>query len=150
MNTLSTGAMSFFGARLREERERLGLTQDAFAEACGVRRRAQAHYEAGERYPDAQYLEAAAKVGVDLRVLFSGQRANGIEDALNAETHESLLYCLMFALGYEDHEARAWITKAQAETKVVQVQGKELSEVAPPLMDMAEIIVKKSRRLLSR
>ena len=142
--------MNFFGARLREERERLGMTQDAFGEACGVRRRAQAHYEAGERYPDAQYLEAAAKLGVDLGVLFGGRRANGVEEALRAEAHESLLYCLMFALGYEDHEAQAWVTKALTETKAVKMQGKELSEGAPPLMDMAENIVKKSRRLISR
>lgn len=62
------------GARLREERERLGLTQDAFATACGVRRRAQANYESGERAPGARYLEAAGKIGVDVGYVLDGER----------------------------------------------------------------------------
>ena len=53
------------GARLREERMRLKLSQEAFAEKVGVHRRTQLNYEAGEREPDAAYYEAAASLGID-------------------------------------------------------------------------------------
>ncbi len=63
------------GDRLREERERLGLTQDEFGVACGVRRRAQSSYENGERSPVAIYLEDAEKIGVDVRYVITGKRS---------------------------------------------------------------------------
>ena len=43
--------------RLREERARLGMNQDAFAAAAGVQRRTQVNYERGERSPDCAYLK---------------------------------------------------------------------------------------------
>lgn len=71
--------MNDLNQRLREERNRLGLTQEDFARSCGVGRRAQAAYEAGERVPDATYLMAAAKIGVDTRYLLSGFRRDAAE-----------------------------------------------------------------------
>lgn len=71
--------MNELNLRLREERNRLGFTQDDFAKSCGVGRRAQASYEAGERVPDADYLIAAIKIGVDTRYLLSGFKADASE-----------------------------------------------------------------------
>src|SRR5882757_8583039 len=62
------------GARLREERMRLKLSQEAFAEKVGVHRRTQLNYEAGEREPDAAYYEAAASLGIDLPYVLEGER----------------------------------------------------------------------------
>lgn len=62
------------GSLLREERVRLGMTQAAFAEACGVAKRAQIHYESDERVPSATYLSAAAALGVDVNYLLTGAR----------------------------------------------------------------------------
>lgn len=64
--------MDGFPTRLREQRKKLDLTQADFAEKCGVKRRAQAAYEAGERVPDANYLIGAARLGADLKYLLSG------------------------------------------------------------------------------
>jgi len=54
------------GARLREERERLGLNQEGFGQLGGVRKQAQLLYEKDERKPDSDYLVAVAAAGVDV------------------------------------------------------------------------------------
>ncbi len=70
--------MSTIGERLREERERLGLNQPAFAEVGGVQKRAQINYEKDERHPDAAYLAAVAEAGVDDLYVLTGQHAHNV------------------------------------------------------------------------
>ena len=65
--------MSFF-ERLREERERLGLSQEKFGAIGGVLKRAQINYEKGERHPDSTYLTAIAAAGADVLFILTGQR----------------------------------------------------------------------------
>ncbi|WP_122300423.1 helix-turn-helix transcriptional regulator [Pseudomonas syringae] len=65
--------MPFFGERLREERERLGLSQQELADLCGVTMRSQRNYEKGERQPDTSYLEPFAQAGGDLLYIITGQ-----------------------------------------------------------------------------
>ena len=60
--------------RLREERERLGLSQQEMAEAGGVKKMAQWTYEKGERHPDTRYLAAIAALGADVLYILTGQR----------------------------------------------------------------------------
>jgi transcriptional regulator with XRE-family HTH domain len=64
--------MSVFSDRLRVEREKLGLSQEAFGELAGVKKRSQVNYEKGDRQPDSNYLEAISKVGVDVAYLITG------------------------------------------------------------------------------
>lgn len=66
-----------FGRRLKEERERLGLSQVAFAELGGVKRVSQHLYEQGERFPDVKYLEALRDHKVDVQYLVLGSRSVG-------------------------------------------------------------------------
>lgn len=63
------------GERLREERKRLGLTQEQVATAGGVRKQAQLKYEKGETTPDAEYLAAAALIGIDVLYVLTGTAA---------------------------------------------------------------------------
>ena len=65
--------MSNFGERLRQERKRLGLTQDELAEQGGVKKGAQFNYENGVRNPDVDYLLAIAAIGVDTQYLLHGE-----------------------------------------------------------------------------
>lgn len=67
--------MDSFNERLKEERQRLGLTQDEFGELGGVKRNAQKNYENGSRVPDAAYLAALAEHGVDINYVITGTRA---------------------------------------------------------------------------
>lgn len=68
--------MSDIGDRLREERERLLLTQEAFGAAGGVRKNAQSDYERNLRVPDCRYLAALAQHGLDVLYVITGQRGN--------------------------------------------------------------------------
>ncbi|ERH50396.1 regulatory protein [Ectopseudomonas chengduensis] len=77
--------MSGIGERLREERERLGLSQGSFGELGGVKANAQGNYEKGERYPDAAYLAAVAKQGVDVLYVVTGQRTPQPSSGLNSD-----------------------------------------------------------------
>ena len=63
-----------FGNRLREERERLGFTQQEFAEQAGIKRVTQFLYEKEESFPSYRYLTAIAENGVDMHYLFFGRR----------------------------------------------------------------------------
>ncbi|WP_064545688.1 helix-turn-helix domain-containing protein [Buttiauxella ferragutiae] len=66
---------SSIGLRLKEERERLGLSQVAFGDIGGVKKLAQLNYEKGERHPDASYLSAVSKFGVDVLYVVTGVRS---------------------------------------------------------------------------
>ena len=64
------------GARLKEERERLGMSQPQFAGLGEVSKRAQITYEKGESTPNADYLAAVAKVGADVQYIVTGVRSS--------------------------------------------------------------------------
>ena len=65
------------GDRLREERERLGYTQPAFADVVGAKKHAQINWEKGAAFPNAAALEAWSKVGLDVLYVVTGQRTGG-------------------------------------------------------------------------
>lgn len=65
-----------FGERLKEERERLGLSQPVLGSIGGVTKLSQLKYETGSVFPKANYLIEIAKVGVDVAYLLFGERAH--------------------------------------------------------------------------
>ncbi len=77
MHTLSSplGIQLNTGVRLREEREKLGMSQTDFGEVGGVRKLAQIKYEKGERTPDADYLARIATAGADVLYILTGEKA---------------------------------------------------------------------------
>lgn len=75
--------MPEISARLKEEREALGLSQQALADACGISARSQRNYESGERSPDAAYLAAIAALGADVLFVLTGQRASGMSQSMS-------------------------------------------------------------------
>ncbi|WP_416423351.1 helix-turn-helix domain-containing protein [Pseudomonas sp. App30] len=80
--------MTGIGSRLREERDRLGLTQKEFGDIGGVEPNAQGKYESGERTPKATYLASVATHGVDVLYVLTGDRAPIPADRLSqAEEH---------------------------------------------------------------
>ncbi|MCD4518941.1 helix-turn-helix domain-containing protein [Burkholderia pseudomallei] len=82
--------MNTIGSRLREERLRLGLSQDEFAAIGGVLRRAQSNYESDERSPDAKYLSAIAGLGVDLLYVLTGSKQAPAESSIAKEDADEL------------------------------------------------------------
>lgn len=66
--------------RLRSERERLGMSQEAFSTQVGVTRVTQNYYENGVREPSLNYISACGTVGVDIFFLLWAE-AHDIEYA---------------------------------------------------------------------
>lgn len=54
-----------YGARIRNERVRLGYTQAKWADCCGVSKTSQVSYESGIYKPDVAYLRGAVTLGAD-------------------------------------------------------------------------------------
>lgn len=82
---LSTFLNQSIGARLLEERSRIGLSQTEFGAIGGVGKVTQINYEKGDRFPDAQYLAAVAARGVDVLYVVTGVRAAAVEQPLTPE-----------------------------------------------------------------
>lgn len=68
------------GARLREERERLGLKQADL----WVAPKTQRFYESGERCPDLEYFKTFAERGGDVLYVVTGSRAVGVVSDIEA------------------------------------------------------------------
>ena len=82
------------GKRLREERERLGLSQPAFAAVAGTTKQTLFSWETGKTAPDGFQLAALATTGADVLYILTGQRAGGVKPAptLTAEEETMLSY----------------------------------------------------------
>lgn len=82
------------GKRLREERERLGLSQPLFAAHAGTTKQTLFSWETGKTAPDGFQLEALAAAGADVLYVITGQRAGGVKPAptLTAEEETMLGY----------------------------------------------------------
>lgn len=74
--------MDNLGVRLRIERERLGLSQNAFAALAGASKPSQVRYENGGRYPDGLYLEKLAAKGIDVQFVIAGTRNPTLPDRI--------------------------------------------------------------------
>ncbi len=64
------------GIRLKEERERLGFSQTAFAGLAETTKKSQIDYEKDLTQPKAGYLEVVAKVGADVQYIITGIRSD--------------------------------------------------------------------------
>ena len=73
------------GSRVREERERLGFSQQAFADLGGTSMRAEQDWERGASAPKADFLTVAARHGVDVLYVLTGTRSIPVESTLSAE-----------------------------------------------------------------
>lgn len=63
------------GARLKEERERLGFSQTEFAALTGASKKTQIRWEQGESHPGSDALAIWMTHGLDVLYVLSGQRA---------------------------------------------------------------------------
>lgn len=82
--------MEKVGERLVEERKRLAKTVAGMAEECAVSKQAQINFEKGRQLPGGAYLIAAARLGVDVSYVLTGQRAGGAPMAPAAEPAQQL------------------------------------------------------------
>lgn len=72
MSTDSGEEIFTIGARLRKERERIGLSQEAFGKKIGTSGRTIKKYEGNETSPRAEELLVASTLGVDVLYVVAG------------------------------------------------------------------------------
>jgi|GEM_PF-728960 len=65
---------SAIGERLREERERVGISQTELGKIGGVVKKTQIDYEKGASAPNASYLAKVDEAGVDVLYVVTGRR----------------------------------------------------------------------------
>lgn len=116
MKNCATGdaAGKSVGERLREERARIGLSQDDFAKIGGVNRNTQGSYEKNDRSPDATYLANMAAAGVDVLYVITGQRAIPSVDSLAPD--EAQVLNSYRSMPEEDRASVRRLTAALAES----------------------------------
>ncbi|WGM10109.1 hypothetical protein QE197_03100 [Arsenophonus nasoniae] len=109
------------GDRLKSERLRLGLSQEIFAERCGVKKLTQYNYEKSERHPDAGYLIAAKALGVDLNYVMTGERHDEASalDVVRDEEEAEVLTAFRHIPGETREVAKRTLT-AMAEKKATR------------------------------
>jgi transcriptional regulator with XRE-family HTH domain len=64
-----------FGDRIRQERKRLGLTQQQFADGLDISRSAVTFYETDRTVPDANFFSSAIANGIDIGYILVGERS---------------------------------------------------------------------------
>ena len=148
-----------FGARLREERLRLGMSQPDFAALAGQKKNSQINYEGGKRSPDSDYLAAIAAAGADVSYIVTGKSpsdrlAQLTADALHvADDFASIpVHDAFLAAGYaaqNDTEAvighlafrRDWLDRmgiAADKARIARVRGESM---APTLHDDDMVLI---------
>lgn len=63
------------GSRLKEERIRLGITQESLAEFADTTKKTVIDYEKGNTVPKADFLAKVAELGGDVAFIVAGYRA---------------------------------------------------------------------------
>lgn len=116
--------------RLKEERERMGLSQEKFGAIGGVKKLAQINYEKGERNPDSAYLAAIGAAGADVRYILEGQRAQ-------SPSHERLEIAL----------ATVGLSTAEAAAKALKVSPKDMRAMLAGKQPLAEALHEPLRKL---
>lgn len=110
------------GNRLREERERLGLTQPVFAELAGAKKRTLIDWEKDVSSPTAVQLAQLAAAGADVLYILTGQRSQPVPPAQELPRQEQEWLALY---RNSSEEVRAALKAAGNElTKPARARGK--------------------------
>ncbi|MDB6145808.1 MAG: DNA-binding protein [Pseudomonas sp.] len=115
--------MSEMGARLRQERKRLGYSQREMGSIGGVAANAQGKYESGERVPKADYLAALASVGVDVLYVLTNTRSTGtaVDDILRKVKYSDEPDALFLEV---KHAMRHFLLRIEELSSTYEVNGK--------------------------
>ncbi len=63
-----------FGERLRDEREKIKMSQNEFGKKCGVTKLTQFRYEKSKRSPNIEYWQALHDLGIDIVYIITGKK----------------------------------------------------------------------------
>lgn len=85
------------GQRLREERERLGFTQPAFAELANTTKKSQIDYEKDVTQPKANYLASIAEAGADVNYIITGNKIDKLQNSYLPDGYDGFSIVPVFA-----------------------------------------------------
>lgn len=105
------------GARLREERERLGLSQPKFAALANTTKQTLFSWEQGKTAPDGFQIAALATAGVDILYVFTGQRSQPVSAAIELPARQRALLDNYTHMSEEDQAALERTASALAQPK---------------------------------
>ncbi len=110
------------GKRLRDERERIGLSQPALAAVAGKTKQTLFSWETGKTAPDGFQLAALATTGADVLYILTGQRSQPVPPAQELPRQEQEWLALY---RNSSEEVRAALKAAGNElTKPARARGK--------------------------
>lgn len=129
------------GKRLKEERERLGLSQDAFGKSGGVSKGAQINYEKDARAPDADYLVGIDQAGADVLYILIGKRR--IDLAVTGQERSLLSQAIRYVMSEGDRDE-------QATAQAIQLQYDKLyREIGQGGFHPGQALTERDRDLLA-
>lgn len=88
---MSTDIRANMGKRLREERERLGVSQKQFAALGGAKTRTLQDWERGLNAVQAEFLAAMSAHGVDVQYVITGNALIGGKQGVALRVEEAAL-----------------------------------------------------------
>lgn len=103
---------SLSAPRIREERERLGLTQAQLSDLTGVSRESWGKYERGIQVPGGEVLFSFAAAGADVLYILKGVRTPSSAELLPPLAHT--LLCNFEKLDEDDQRAIQQLVKSLA------------------------------------
>ncbi|URM30968.1 helix-turn-helix domain-containing protein [Pseudomonas frederiksbergensis] len=101
------------GERLREERERLGLSQAEFGALLGISRGTQKNYELGANSLDLRYVSALEEHGVDAAYVLTGRCSTPLGQLFTSAEEE--LINQFRSISEDDQKAIRRFLKAMAD-----------------------------------
>ncbi|RKJ83801.1 helix-turn-helix domain-containing protein [Aeromonas veronii] len=123
VNIFNTELRILISVRLKNERLRLGLTQELLAEASGIKRRTLQDWERGLSTPPALQLSALDSVGFDVQYIITGRRQS---DGLGESAVHQAVLDAVDLLSLEDKVDAAQLAKA-----VVKLIAKSVPDTEP-------------------
>ena len=157
MSTIKDNFNSLCPGRIKEERQRLGISQLTAGELCGVSREMWGKYERGAAVPGGEVLFSLASAGVDIQYVLTGQKVDALkkDNSMN-ELCEIPHYSVEVSAGFgftpsfeEELNTiafkREWLIKHRLNANslvIVDVKGKSME---PYLKDGDLVIVDKSQ-----
>ena len=76
---------SDIGARLREQRDGLGITQEELAERLGKTRNTIGAWERGDQYPSGEFYASAPGWGFDVLYILTGSPVASVSGVVNEQ-----------------------------------------------------------------
>ena len=144
VNFMEQQLRKLIGERLLSERLRLQRTQDEFAVASGVSKRAYCNYESGERDCGSEMLATLAKHGVDVQFILTGigsselskisakDESDGADNLVDAQISPRALHLV------KDYERCTEPMKDAIDRTVRAMANRSKKEMALGVMDIGE------------